>query len=53
MAKFIITQTDKYLVEADTIEQARENWRNQLLSGITFGEDEYIDGSTTYEYEED
>lgn len=51
MAKFIITQTDRYLVEADTIEQARDYWRNQLLSDIEFGEEEYLDGSTTYEEE--
>jgi len=51
MAKFIITQTDRYLVEADTIEQAQEDWRNELLTGITLSDYEYIDGSTSYEEE--
>jgi len=48
MPKFIITQTDRYEVEAETLEEVQENWRNELLTGIEI-ESEYIDGSTTYE----
>jgi len=48
MPKFIITQTDRYEVEAETLEEVQENWRNELLTGIEI-ESEYIDGSTKYE----
>jgi hypothetical protein len=53
MPKFIITQTDRYEIEAESIEQARENWRKQLLSDLTFGAEEYLDGLTTYEEKEE
>jgi hypothetical protein len=48
MPKFIITQTDRYEIEADSIEEAQIYWRNELLTGIS-SENELLDGSTTYE----
>jgi len=48
MPKFIITQTDRYEVEAETMEEAELYWRNELLTGIS-SETEFIDGSTKYE----
>ena len=48
MPKFIITQTERYEIEADSVEEAQIYWRNELLTGIS-SENELIDGSTTYE----
>jgi len=52
MPKFVITQTDRYEIEADTMEEAQLYWRNELLTGIS-SETEFVDGSTTYEEREE
>jgi hypothetical protein len=52
MPKFIIAQTDRYEIEADTMEEAQLYWRNELLTGIS-SETEFLDGSTTYEEREE
>lgn len=51
MPKFIVTQTDRYLIEAETIEEAQLLWRNELLTGISDEISEFLDGSTTYKEE--
>ena len=53
MPKFVITQIDRYLVEADSVEQVEAEWRARMLAGIEPSDDycEYLDGSTTYEEE--
>jgi hypothetical protein len=48
MPKFIITQTDCYEIEANTMEEAQIYWRNELLTGLS-SETQFIEGSTTYE----
>ena len=48
MAKFIVTQTDRYEIEAENLEDAQIYWRNELLTGISSG-NEFIDGSSVYE----
>lgn len=55
MAKFIITQADRYSVEANSLQEAQERWRNEMLVSSPVGEDdyiEYLDGYTTYEEED-
>jgi hypothetical protein len=52
MPKFIIQQTDRYEIEADTIEEAQIYWRNELLTGIS-SETEFLDSSTVYMEKED
>jgi hypothetical protein len=47
MPKFIIQQTDRYEIEADTIEDAQIYWRNELLTGISIY-NEFLDSSTVY-----
>jgi hypothetical protein len=48
MPLFIITQTDRYEIEADNLEEAQIYWRNELLTGFS-DESEFLDGSTIYE----
>lgn len=48
MPKFIITQIDRYEIEADTIEEAQEDYKRNLIDG-SLGDYDFIDGSTTYE----
>ena len=52
MPKFIITQTDRYEIEAETMEEAQFYWKNELLTGISI-QNEFLEGSTTYEEKED
>jgi len=52
MPKFIIQQTDRYEIEADTMEEAQIYWRNELLTGFSY-ESEFLDGSTVYMEKED
>jgi hypothetical protein len=48
MTKFIVTQTERYEVEAESMEKLREFWNNEVpTEGV--GEPEYLDGSTIYE----
>lgn len=50
MAKFIITQTDRYLIEANSLEEAQDKWREDLLMEH-FDHYDFIDSTTTYEEE--
>jgi len=52
MPKFIITQTDTYELEAETIEEAQEFWHNEILMGNS-DVAEFLGGSTRYEPSED
>jgi hypothetical protein len=47
MPKFIITEVTRYEVEADSIQELREDWQIAGLDGAKY---EYVilDGSTTY-----
>jgi hypothetical protein len=48
MPKFIITQTDRYVIEANTIEEAQEDYKRNLVDG-SLADYDFLDGSTTYE----
>ena len=48
MPKFIITQTDRYEIEAETIEEAQADWRRNVVDG-SLDDYDFLDGSTTYE----
>jgi hypothetical protein len=48
MPKFIITQIDRYEIEAETIEEAQADWRRNLVDG-SLDDYDFLDGSTTYE----
>jgi hypothetical protein len=52
MPKFIITQTDTYELEAETIEKAQEFWHNEILMGNS-DTAEFLGGSTRYEPSEE
>lgn len=47
MPKFIITQIDRYEIEADSLEEAQANYKVDMVEGW-FDYYDYIDGSTTY-----
>ena len=48
MAKFIITQTYRYVVEAENMAEAQAEYKADMIDG-SFDKYDYIDGSTTYE----
>ena len=51
MAKFIITQADRYFIEANSLQEAQDKWKEDLLMGHVDHYD-FIDGTTTYEEED-
>ena len=46
MAIFLVTQSDRYEIEADTLEEARAIWREYEFNSECV---EFVDGSTTFE----
>lgn len=48
MPKFIITQTDTYELEAESMEEAQTFWHNEILTGIS-DVAEFLGGLTTYQ----
>ena len=51
MPKFIITETTRYIIEGDNLEDARYKWHYGLIIGNREDVTEYLDGSTTYTQE--
>jgi hypothetical protein len=49
MEKFIITETNRWLVEANSLEDAQYVFRMARVNGHEPENAEYLDGSTTYE----
>ena len=48
MPKFIITQIDRYEIEAATIEEAQADFRRNLQN-YSLDDYDFLDGSITYE----
>lgn len=46
MAIFVVTQSDRYEIEADSLEEARALWREYEFDNESV---EFLDGSTTFE----
>lgn len=51
MAMFLITETNRYEIEADTIEEARALWREYEFDSDCVDSHcvEFLDGTTTFE----
>ena len=52
MPRFIITKTERYEIEAHTLADARQTWREFTMDGALEDDVEFLDGFEEFEEEE-